>query len=154
MYRFLLRQIMMLALLTTTATAAQADAGLVTKQSPYGVGETLDRLEKVLTSKGITVFARIDHAAGATKIGSELPATEVLIFGNPKLGTPLMQSNRAIGIDLPLKALVWEDAAGQVWLAYNQPAYLSDRHDIKDRDKVFANMNGALDNLTNAALQK
>ena len=154
MYRFLLRQIMMLALLTTAATAAQADAGLVTKQSPYGVGETLDRLEKVLTSKGITVFARIDHAAGAAKIGSELPATEVLLFGNPKLGTPLMQSNPMIGIDLPLKALVWEDPAGQVWLAYNQPAYLAGRHDIKDRDKVFANMNGALDNLTNAALQK
>lgn len=154
MYRFLLRQIMVLALLIPAATAAQADAGLVTKQSPYGVGETLDRLEKVLTSKGITVFARIDHAAGAAKIGSELPATEVLLFGNPKLGTPLMQSNPTIGIDLPLKALVWEDSAGQVWLAYNQPAYLSDRHDIKDRDKVFANMNGALDNLTNAALKK
>lgn len=144
----------MLALLTTAVTAARADAGLVTKRSPYGVGETLDRLEKVLISKGITVFARIDHAAGAAQIGSELAATEVLLFGNPKLGTPLMRSNPTIGIDLPLKALVWEDPAGRVWLAYNQPAYLSDRHDIKDRDKVFANMNGALDALTDAALQK
>ncbi|MFQ5847952.1 MAG: DUF302 domain-containing protein [Candidatus Methylomirabilales bacterium] len=132
-------------------SAAFAGAGLVNKKSAYSVAETLDRLEKALTQKGIVVFARIDHAAGAKKVGLALRATEVVIFGNPKLGTPLMQSNQTIGIDLPLKALAWEDETGQVWLTYNAPASLADRHGIRDQTDVVNKMSRALDKLTDAA---
>lgn len=127
--------------------------GTIVKSSPHSVAETLDRFEKIIKSKGITVFARINHAAGAKKVGASLNPTEVIIFGNPKLGTPLLQSNQTIGIDLPLKVLVWRDSNGKVWLAYNRPTYLSTRHSISNRDKVFAKMTGVLDKLTDAALK-
>ncbi len=110
--------------------AALAANGLVTVQSSHSVAETGDRLEKVLAEKGMTVMARINHAAGAEKAGMDLPATELVIFGNPKVGTPLMQCSRTVAIDLPQKALIWEDAEGQVWLAYNDPEYLGARHDL------------------------
>lgn len=139
---------------TTVATNAQAhDDGLVVKASPHGVTATLDRLEAIMKKKGLTIFARVDHAAGARKVGMDMAPTQLLIFGNPKMGTPLMQSNRRMGIDLPLKALAWQDDTGQVWLAYNKPAYLAARHGIEDRDKVFAKMTGALDKLTDAAIK-
>ncbi|MEE9522920.1 MAG: DUF302 domain-containing protein [candidate division NC10 bacterium] len=134
-----------------TAPVAFAGEGLVSKKSAYSVAETLNKLEKALKQKGIVVFARIDHAAGAKKAGMQLRATAVLIFGNPKLGTPLMQSNQTIGIDLPLKALAWEDEKGQVWLTYNAPAFLADRHRITDRAQVLKKMTGALQRLTGAA---
>jgi uncharacterized protein (DUF302 family) len=102
--------------------------GLMTVASAFSVKDTIDRLQRAVTSKGMTVFARIDHAAGATDAGLVLRPTEVLIFGNAKTGTPLMQARQSIGIDLPLKALAWEDAAGQVWLSYNDPAWLAARH--------------------------
>ena len=144
---------MLLGFLAFAATfaPAQADA-LVVKASPHDVATTLDRLTKVLESKGITVFARIDHAAGAAKVEAELRPTSVLIFGNPKLGTPLMQSNQLIGLDLPLKALAWQDGDGKVWLAYTNAGELKARYAINDRDKLFQTMAGALDGLTNAAL--
>src|SRR6266436_3256956 len=104
--------------------------GLVTLASPYGSRETMDRLEAELTTKGLRIFARIDHAAGAAEAGLSLRPTEVLIFGNAKAGTPLMQANQTIGIDLPLKALVWQDAAGKVWLSYNEPNWLATRHGL------------------------
>lgn len=88
----------------------------------------MNRLEEVVKQRGLTVFARIDHAAGAAKVGKTLRATELLIFGNPQGGTPLMQCAQTAGIDLPLKALVWEDASSQVWLGYNDPAFLAKRH--------------------------
>ncbi len=131
-----------------------ADQGMIYKQSPYGVKETLDRLEKVFKKKGITVFARVNHAAGAKKIGAKLPPTETIIFGNPKIGTPLMQSDRHIGIDLPLKVLAWRDETGKVTIAYNDPGYLARRHHINNRDKVFKGMAGALNKLTDAAIKK
>jgi uncharacterized protein (DUF302 family) len=96
--------------------------GLTTIPSHYGAKETADRLEAEIRAKGTVVFARIDHAAGAAQAGLALGPTEVLIFGNAKAGTPLMQSNQTIGIDLPLKALVWQDASGKVWLSYNEPS--------------------------------
>lgn len=130
---------------------AHAQGDLVVKASAHGVAETLDRLEAIFKKKGITVFARVDHAAGARKVGKDMAPTQLLIFGNPKIGTPLMLSNRTIGIDLPLKVLAWKDAAGKVWLAYNDPAYLKGRHGITDRDKVFAKMTGILAKLTDAA---
>jgi len=88
----------------------------------------MDRLENLLKQKGMTIFARIDHAAGAAKIGQSLRPTEVLIFGNPQGGTPFMACEQTVGIDLPLKALVWQDAQGQVWLGYNDPEFLAQRH--------------------------
>jgi uncharacterized protein (DUF302 family) len=102
--------------------------GLVSVPSAHGVKETLDRLENDVRSKGITIFARIDHAAGAKAVGLPLRPTELLIFGNAKAGTPLMQSHQTLGIDLPLKVLGWEDAAGKVWLSYNEPEWLAARH--------------------------
>lgn len=144
--------ILLLAILIF-ASAAFAGGGLVSKKSAFSVAETLDRLERSLDQKGITVFARIDHAAGAKKAGHQLRATEVLIFGNPKLGTPLMQSNQTIGIDLPLKVLAWEDEKGQVWVTYNAPDFLADRHGVTDRAAVLKKMSGALEKLTDAATQ-
>jgi uncharacterized protein (DUF302 family) len=109
-----------------------ADGGLITIASAHSVKDTIDRLVADVTSKGMTVFARIDHAAGAQGVGLALRPTELVIFGNAKGGTPLMQSQQTIGIDLPLKALVWEDAAGAVWLSYNDPAWLAARHGLAD----------------------
>jgi uncharacterized protein (DUF302 family) len=109
---------------------AMAADGLTTIASSYGPKETMDRLEAEIKAKGMTVFARIDHAAGAAQAGLSLRPTEVLLFGNAKAGTPLMQSNQTIGIDLPLKALVWQDADGKVWLSYNEPSWLAKRHGL------------------------
>jgi uncharacterized protein (DUF302 family) len=104
--------------------------GLVSVPSRFGPQETLQRLEKVLEEKGVTILARIDHAAGARDAGLALPPTQVIIFGNAKAGTPLMQADQTMGIDLPLKALIWTDAAGKTWLAYNDPAWLAKRHGL------------------------
>jgi uncharacterized protein (DUF302 family) len=107
-----------------------SDDGLITLASNHPVRETMDRLEAVLREKGITIFARIDHAAGAAAVAMPLRPTELMIFGNPKSGTPLMQSRQSIGIDLPLKMLGWQDAAGKAWLSYNDPAWLARRHGV------------------------
>jgi len=128
--------------------ARAADNGLITMKSPHSVDATLDRFEKAVKSKGMTVFTRIDHTAGANKVDLELRPTKVLIFGNPKIGTLLMQSNQTAAIDLPLKLLAWEDESGQVWIAYNDPGYLVKRHNISDRDAVVAKMRKALGNFT------
>jgi uncharacterized protein (DUF302 family) len=107
-----------------------AEDGLVTIASKHSVSESLDRLEKALKAKDITVFARIDHAAGAASVAMPLRPTELMIFGNPRGGTPLMESNQTIGIDLPLKVLGWQDAGGQVWLTYTDPMWLARRHQL------------------------
>jgi len=106
---------------------AMAADGLTTIPSSYGAKETMDRLEAEIKAKGMVAFARIDHAAGAAQVGLPLRPTELLVFGGAKAGTPLMQSNQSIGIDLPLKALVWQDANGKVWLSYNEPSWLAKR---------------------------
>jgi len=134
--------------------ARAADNGLITMKSPHSVDATLDRFEKAVKSKGMTVFTRIDHTAGANKVDLELRPTKVLIFGNPKIGTLLMQSNQTAAIDLPLKLLAWEDESGQVWIAYNDPGYLVQRHNISDRDAVVAKMRKALGNFTAMATGK
>jgi uncharacterized protein (DUF302 family) len=108
-----------------------SDDGLITLASNHPVKATMDRLEAALRDKGITLFARIDHAAGAASVDMPLRPTELIIFGNPKAGTPLMQARQSIGIDLPLKMLGWQDAAGKVWLAYNDPAWLARRHGLE-----------------------
>jgi uncharacterized protein (DUF302 family) len=104
--------------------------GLTTLKSSRGPKETVERLVAEVEAKGLTVFARIDHAAGARDAGLALRPTELVIFGNAKGGTPLMQANQAIGIDLPLKALVWQEASGDTWLSYNDPAWLAQRHGV------------------------
>jgi uncharacterized protein (DUF302 family) len=107
-----------------------ATDGLVTIPSSFAAKEAMDRLEAETRATGMTVFARVDHAAGAAAVGLRLRATEVLIFGNARGGTPLMQAAQTTGIDLPLKALVFEDAAGKVWLSYNDPRWLALRHGL------------------------
>ncbi len=128
--------------------------GLLIKSSQYSVNETINRLESIVKKKGITVFARINHGQGAKKAGIELAPTELLIFGNPKLGAPLMQSNQTSGIDLPLKAIAWQDKQGKVWLGYNTPAYIAERHSINDKAAVIKKMTGALNKFSNYATQK
>ena len=123
MHRFILA----LALWTGVAGAIAAD-GLVVRTSPYSAKETMGRVEEVVRGRKLVVFAWIDHAAGAAKIGRSLRPTQLLIFGNPQGGTPLMECAQSAGIDLPLKMLAWEDAQGVVWLGYNDPAYLAARH--------------------------
>jgi uncharacterized protein (DUF302 family) len=106
--------------------------GVVSKPSAHSVEETVDRLEAVLREKNIHIFVRIDQRAEAEKAGIEMPAMELLIFGNPKGGTPLMIAEPTVGIDLPLKAMAWEDRDGKVWLSYNAPEYLQDRFSISE----------------------
>jgi len=129
-----------------------SEDGLVTIASNYSVEETLDRLEVDLKAKNITVFVRIDHAAGAASVAMPLRPTELLIFGNPKSGTPLMQSNQTIGIDLPLKVLAWQDAGGKVWLTYTDPRWLARRHRLGSAtDASVAALATLLANLVKAA---
>jgi len=126
---------------------------LISKSSRYSAPETMDRLVAVLQSKGMTVFARIDHAAEAEKAGLKMRPSQLLIFGNPKGGTPLMVAAPTVAIDLPLKALVWEDAGGKVWLVYNSPSYLKERHGIEGKDEALKAVAGALDAMTGKALE-
>ncbi len=123
--------------------------GLETVESHFGPKETLDRLEADVKAKGLTVFARIDHAAGATAVGLSLLPTAVLIFGNAKGGTPLMQSNQLIGIELPLKVLVWQDTFGKTWLSYVDPADLAKRYGLPaEIATAVSNLAGVLRALT------
>jgi len=127
--------------------------GLVSRPSRYSVPETIDRLAAVLKSKGMTVFARIDHAAEARNVGLEMRPAQLLIFGNPKGGTPLMAAAPTAAIDLPLKALAWEDAERKVWLGYNSPAWLKERHGILGMDDAIAGLEKALDAMASKALE-
>lgn len=151
--RRILPLILALAALAATVAAGPVRAadGIILVTSANDVKTTADKLEKVLTEKGITVFARVDHAGGAKKVGQSLRPTELLIFGNPKLGTPLMQKDQKMGLDLPLKALVFEGADGKTYIAYNDPAYLSKRYGVTEPAKVYETMTGALKNFTAAA---
>jgi uncharacterized protein (DUF302 family) len=126
--------------------------GLTTLRSGYGPHDTMNQLEAEVKARGMTVFARIDHAAGAAGAGRSLRPTEPLIFGNAKAGTPLIQSVQAIGIDLPLKALVWQDASGDTWLSYNDAAWLAQRHGLASEiATVIGSMSAGLATVTKAA---
>jgi uncharacterized protein (DUF302 family) len=126
--------------------------GLTTLPSSHTSRDTMNRLEAAVKANGMTVFARIDHAAGADSVGLPILPTELLIFGNAKAGTPLMQSVRTIAIDLPLKALVWQDSAGRTWLSYDDPAWLAKRHGLDGTtDAVIAKMTSALDEVARTA---
>ena len=112
--------------------ANSPDNGMVHLSSPFPVPETVKRLDSVLQSRGLTVFARVDHSGEAEKVGMKMHPTQLIIFGSPKGGTPLMVASPTLAIDLPLKALVWEDAGGKVWVSYNSTEYLRQRHNIPD----------------------
>ena len=138
-------------LFASISSLALAVDGLVVIKSPHGVAVTMNKFEALAKERGLNVFARIDHAAGAAKIGKKLRPTELLIFGNPQGGTPFMECAQTAGIDLPLKALVWEDASAQVWLGYNDPAYLAQRHGVP-QCPVVAKLGKALSDLAEAAV--
>ena len=126
--------------------------GLITIRSSYGPEDTMNRFEAEVRAKGMTVFARVDHAAGAAAVGLSLQPSELLIFGNAKAGTPLMQSMQTIGIDLPLKALVWQDASGSTWLSYNDPSWLAKRHGLgREVETTVAAMAAALNAIARTA---
>jgi uncharacterized protein (DUF302 family) len=128
-----------------------ADNGLISIKSSHDVQRTADRLENTLREKGMTVFIRINHAEGAQKVGKKLRPTELVVFGNPKVGTPLMQCSQSVAIDLPQKVLIWEDEAGHVWLSYNDPKYLAKRHGITECVNVIKKIEKALSNFAHAA---
>ncbi|PPD26478.1 MAG: hypothetical protein CTY20_14320 [Hyphomicrobium sp.] len=147
MSRSNLAAVVIAAALTLAPIVAKPAAGmsdLIVRESKRNVTETIDALAAALEAKGIKVIARVDHAAGAKAVGMELRPSEVLLFANPKLGTPLMQSNPEIGIDLPMKALAWQASDGRVYLGYTAPDKLKARYGIKDRDAEFNAMADAL----------
>jgi uncharacterized protein (DUF302 family) len=131
--------------------AFPADGGLVTLSSVHSAPATVERFKALLAKKGIHLFAHIDHAAEAKKVGLQLRPTQVLIFGNPTAGTPLMQSRQTIGLDLPLRALVWEDEAGKVWLTYHPLDFLAQLHHVSDRDQAVKALDAGLAALARAA---
>jgi len=139
-----------LAIIFFVSTAV-ADNGIVSVKSSHDVKATADRLENILSQKGMKVFIRINHAAGAANVGKELRPTELIVFGNPKVGTPLMQCSQSVAIDLPQKALIWQDDKGLVWLTYNDPEYLSVRHGLKGCSEVIKKVQKALNNFARAA---
>lgn len=140
------------ALVLTAGPALAAD--LVTKPSPHSVTVTVDRLVAAVEGAGARVFARIDHAAGATSVGMELRPTQMLMFGNPKLGTPALLAAQTSGLDLPLRVVVYQDKAGQVLVAYHSPSKLSEDHGVPADAEVLKTITGALNNLTNKAVGK
>ncbi len=144
----------LLAALMITSTAHAGTSTLVRKASPYSVTETLDRLEGIVKGKGATVFARIDHAAGAAKAGMELRPTAVLMFGNPKLGTPIMLKAQQAGLDLPMKVLAYQDADGKTWLTHRHPQSMGTAHNIPMNAPETTKVAKVLDALTSAAIKQ
>jgi uncharacterized protein (DUF302 family) len=145
-----LPRVALLTVLMVASAAAHAADGLVAVKSPHPPAETAARLEAALKQRNLTLFARIDHAAGAAKIGQTLRPTEVFIFGNPQGGTPLMTCQQSAGIDLPLKALIWQDGNGQTWFGYNNPTWLATRHGAADCP-VVPNLVKALEGIAAAS---
>ncbi len=139
-------------LINTQVFAEQAD-GVVRIKSMHSVTATVDKLESALKNRGMTIFKRVSHSDGAAKVGLELRPTELMIFGNPKVGTPLMQCQQLAALDLPQKALVYEDENGQVWFAYNDPEYIANRHNITGCDDVVSKISKALFNFSRVATQ-
>lgn len=150
----MLRLLLVSLFVMATSLPLMAADGLVHVESAYDVVQTADRLEKVLQDKGMTIFNRIGHSESARAVGVELRATELIIFGNPKAGSPMMNCQQTVGIDLPQKALIWEDADGTVRITYNDPAYLQKRHDIQGCDKVLGKVSNILSGVSKAAANR
>jgi uncharacterized protein (DUF302 family) len=147
----MLRLLLILLFVMNTGLPLAAADGLVHVQSTYNVTQTADRLEGILQKKGMTIFNRVKHSESAHAIGVELRDTELIIFGNPKIGSALMQCQQSVAIDLPQKALIWEDDAGTVQITYNAPNYLQHRHNIKGCGTVLEKTSKALGGMTRAA---
>jgi uncharacterized protein (DUF302 family) len=145
------KTIFALITLALAAMPAIAADGVIDVPSHYSVAETADRLENILKQNGMTVFNRLKHSEGAAKVGIELRDTQLIIFGNPKVGSPLMKCQQSVAIDLPQKALIWQDAQNKVWISYNAPRYLVQRHDISGCGEVVAKIEKALAGMTQAA---
>ncbi len=146
-----MRFISIFVLLLGFSSLAQSADGVISVKSHHSVGKTLDKLEGILKAKGFKIIARINHGAAAGGVGVKLRDTELLIFGNPKAGSPLMVCQQSVALDLPQKALATEDASGDVWLSYNDPDYLKSRHHIKGCDAQLTKITGALANFIKAA---
>jgi uncharacterized protein (DUF302 family) len=142
------------ALAVALVVSLPANAELIRKESPYPVAETADRLEAVAKERGLIIFARIDHAAGAKKVGQELRPTILIVFGSPATGTPLIQTEQTMGLSLPLKALAWQDAAGKVWLGYDAPAGVAAERGVPRDHPVVGQITKALGGLTDAAIKR
>ncbi len=150
-----MKKIILTALLALCLTVpAAASDGVITIQSFYNAKETADRMVSILKDKGMTVFNRIHHSKAAAKVGIKLGYTELIIFGNPKVGSPLMQCERLVAIDLPQKAVIWQDENGLVWVSYNDPGYLVKRHQIDGCTEVIEKVKNALAGITKAAASK
>ena len=135
----------------STEKAETSNSSSVSVASPFSVSETADKLSAILRAKGLTEFARINHAENAEKAGMSLNPTELIIFGNPKVGTPLMKCAPTVAIDLPQKMLIWQDKTDKVWLSYNTPDYLKKRHNIEGCDEVLGKVSNVLGALSKAA---
>jgi uncharacterized protein (DUF302 family) len=146
MYKYILGFFILVFMLPATA-----DNGLVKIKSANDVPATTDKLVNALKGKGMTVFDVIDHAKGASGVGIDLPPTTLVIFGNPKVGTPLMKCSRSAAIDLPQKMLIWSDESGQTWLAYNDPVYMAKRHNVSGCDETIKKITGALAKFSSVA---
>jgi len=136
------------------AMPATAADGVINVPSNFAVGETADRLERILKEKGMTVFNRINHSEGAGTVGIELRETELIIFGNPKVGSPLIKCQQSVALDLPQKALIWKDDKGNVTISYNNPRYLGKRHTIAGCENVIVKIEKALDGMIKSASMK
>jgi len=144
--------VILLSLTSATVNASDTN-GIIKIKSTHSVSETINKLEAALIKKGMTIFKRVNHTDGANKAGLQLRSTELLIFGNPKVGTPLMLCSQTAALDLPQKALAYKDKNGQVWLAYNDPAYMAKRHDIKGCEKAVQKVTNALAKFASAATE-
>ncbi len=133
------------------ASTMSAQAGMITKTSAHSVGDTIDRLAAAVEKAGAKVFARVDHAKGAASVDADLRPTQMLMFGNPKLGTPAMQAGQSMGLDLPLRVVAWEAADGTVMVGYHDPAAVAALHGLPADHPTIAKMTGALGKLTGAA---
>ena len=136
------------------AIPVMAAEGLINVQSAYSVGETADRLESILNDKGMTIFNRIKHSEAAEKVGVDLRETELIIFGNPKVGSHLVKCQQSVAIDLPQKALIWKDTESKVWISYNDPKYIEKRHNISGCDEVITKIEKALSGITKGASEE
>ena len=148
-----MKKIFVLGVLLTVAVSSMA-SGIVNVSSDFSVKETGERLETILKKKGMKIFNHINHSEGASSVGITLRDTELIIFGNPKVGSPLMKCQQTVALDLPQKALVWKDENKKVWISYNDPKYLVQRHDLKGCEKVLGKVEKALAGITKAAATK
>ena len=135
------------------APVAAAD-GVIDVQSDFNVQESATRMENLLNEKGMTIFKRINHSEGAEKVGIDLRETVLILFGNPKVGSPLMKCRQSVAVDLPQKALIWEDGEGKAWISYNDPRYLEKRHDITGCEEVILKIEKALGGIARTAATK